>query len=128
MRVVIDTNVIVSGILSDTGKYSIFMDRVFGNQYEVVVSETIMKEYDRVLHYKRLNIEESTISFVLDWFRSNAIFIEIDEDEAVPYMDERDKSDKLFYLLAKNTQSLLVTGNIKHYPVEEWRTMIWELV
>ena len=26
------------------------------------------------------------------------------------------------------TRSLLVTGNIKHYPVEEWRAMIWELL
>ena len=24
--------------------------------------------------------------------------------------------------------ALLVTHNIKHYPVTEWRTMIWELL
>lgn len=57
MRVVIDTNIIVASLLSKTGKCSDFMDKVFGNQYEVIVSETIMQEYERVLGYPKLNIE-----------------------------------------------------------------------
>ena len=128
MRVVIDTNIIVAALLSGKGKSRTFMNRVFGGEYEVIVSETILSEYERVFHYPKLGLNKSTISFVLDWFRTNAIFIEINEDQPVPEMDERDKTDKPFYLLARSTKSLLVTGNIKHYPVEEWRTMIWELV
>ncbi len=128
MRVVIDTNIIVASLLSGKGKSRAFMNRVFGREYEVIVSETILAEYERVFNYPKLGLKESTISFVLDWFRANAIFIEINEDQSVPEMDVRDKTDKPFYLLARSTKSLLVTGNIKHYPVEEWRTMIWELV
>ncbi len=30
-------------------------------------------------------------------------------------------------IIARATKSGLVTGNIKHYPIEEMRTMIWEL-
>ena len=64
---------------------------------------------------------------MLNWFRKYAIVVEIDEKQAVAEMDDMDKTDKPFYLLARATKSLLVTGNIKHYPVEEWRTMLWEL-
>ena len=38
-----------------------------------------------------------------------------------------DEKDIPFYVTAKATKSRLVTGNIKHYPIEEMRTMIWEL-
>ena len=38
-----------------------------------------------------------------------------------------DEKDIPFYIVAKATKSRLVTGNIKHYPIEEMRTMIWEL-
>ena len=41
--------------------------------------------------------------------------------------DEEDIKDIPFYITAKATKSRLVTGNIKHYPIEEMRTMIWEL-
>ena len=44
MRIVIDTNIIISAFLSEKGKCRMFMDKVFGNQYEVIVSETIMQE------------------------------------------------------------------------------------
>lgn len=30
-------------------------------------------------------------------------------------------------IIAKATKLRLVTGNIKHYPIEEMRTMIWKL-
>lgn len=128
MRVVIDTNIIISAFLSRKGRCRLFMDKVFAGKYEVVVSETILKEYEQKLKHPKFSFEQETIDFVLDWFRSYAIWIEVDESEAVPEMDSRDATDKPFYLLARSTKALLVTGNIRHYPVEEWRTMIWELV
>lgn len=39
----------------------------------------------------------------------------------------KEYDDVLFYITAKATKSRLVTGNIKHYPIEQMRTMIWEL-
>ena len=65
MRVVIDTNIIVAALLSGNGKSRAFMNRVFGGEYEVIVSETILAEYERVFNYPKLGLKESTISFVL---------------------------------------------------------------
>lgn len=128
MQVVIDTNIIVAAYLSGAGKCRVFMDRVYAGDYDVVVSQSILSEYARVLNYPKFRFQDSTKEFVLKWFRDNAMLVEVNEDEIVPEMEKMDATDKPFYLLARATKSLLVTGNIKHYPVEEWRTMIWELV
>ena len=52
--------------------------------------------------------------------------VEVNENAYRP--DEvLDEKDIPFYATAKATKSRLVTGNVKHYPIEEMRTMIWEL-
>ena len=128
MQIVIDTNIIVSAYLSGSCKSRTFLDKVYAGDYDVIVSETILSEYERVLSYPKFGFEDSTKDFIIEWFRENAIIVEINENEIVSEMEERDITDKPFYLLARATKSLLVTGNVKHYPVEEWRTMLWELL
>ena len=127
MQVVIDANIIVSAMFNK-GTAAKFMDQVFAEVYDLVVTKYILDEYDRVLHYPKFPFEEEDIQFVLDWFMKHGIEVEVDDDEAIPFMEARDTSDKKFFWAAKRTGSLLVTGNIRHYPIEEWRTMLWELV
>ena len=62
----------------------------------------------------------------LEWFWKNSLIVEVNEVDYRP--DEViDEKDVPFYITAKATKSRLVTGNIKHYPIEQMRTMIWEL-
>lgn len=101
MQVVIDTNIIVSALLNSKDACYIFLDRVFAGVYDV-------------------------IDFIIEWFWKNSLIVEANEVDYRP--DEViDEKDILFYITAKATKSRLVTGNIKHYPIEEMRTMIWEL-
>ena len=101
MQVVIDTNIIVSALLNSKGACYIFLDRVFAGVYDV-------------------------IDFIIEWFWKNSLIVEVNEVDYRP--DEViDEKDIPFYITAKATKSRLVTGNIKHYPIEEMRTMIWEL-
>ena len=97
MQEVIDTNIIVSALLNSKGACYIFLERVFAGVYDVVASSDIIAEYDDVLRREQFGF------------------------------DEEDIKDIPFYITAKATKSRLVTGNIKHYPIEEMRTMIWEL-
>ena len=126
-RVVIDTNVIVSALLSQNGGAARFMGDVFDGKYEVVITQSILAEYDDVLHRSKFAMDEDIIQFVLGWFIENAMYVEVDEDD-YPKEEMPDPDDAVFYVTARCTGSLLVTKNIKHYPVTEWRTMIWELI
>lgn len=126
-RVVIDTNIIVSALISPNGSSAKFMSDVFDQKYEVVITEQILAEYTEVLHRSKFQIDEDIIHFVIKWFSSCSLFVEIDESD-YPKEEMPDAKDAPFYVAARCTGALLVTKNIKHYPVTEWRTMIWELL
>ena len=126
MQIVIDTNILVSALLNPNGSAYIFMDSVFGGSYDLIISPSILNEYKEVLSRKKIGFSEDEISFIIDWFKTNALLIEVEEQN---YSSEViDKKDAPFYAAAKCTHSKLITGNIKHYPVEELRTMLWELI
>lgn len=48
MRLVIDTNIIVSALLSPDGTAFRFLSDVLDNKYEVIINEEIFREYDDV--------------------------------------------------------------------------------
>ena len=84
-------------------------------------------EYRGVLSRKKFSIDPDIQDFILGWFLEHAVLVEVDESD-YPKGDMPDPKDAPFYVAARCTGALLVTKNIKHYPVTEWRTMIWELV
>ena len=124
-RVVIDTNVIVSAIYSPKGDAYDFMRDVLDGKYEVILTESIFNEYIRVLHKDKFGFDEETIDGILTRLQINALWVEVDEEDYPETMT--DKTDVPFYVAARSTGAKLITGNIKHYPVEEWRTMLWEM-
>ena len=127
MRIVIDTNILVAAFLNPNGYTAVFMDKVLGNHYEIVVTESILAEYEDVLSRPQFGFPKETVSFLMKWFRQNAYLVEVDEND-YPCNEMPDPKDAPFYVAARATKSRLVTGNIKHYPIEEMRTMLWELM
>lgn len=92
----------------------------------MVASSDIISEYDDVLRREQFGFDEEDVDFIIKWFWNNSLIVEVNEMDYRP--DEViDEKDIPFYITAKATKSRLVTGNIKHYPIEEMRTMIWEL-
>ena len=91
----------------------------------VIITMKILEEYNEVLRRKKFHFSEKVVKTVVDWFVRNATFIEVEETN---YTNEvLDEKDRIFYAAAKCTKSRLVTGNVKHYPVEEMITMLWEI-
>lgn len=126
-RIVVDTNVLISALLSPNGSAAQFINDVFDEKYEVIVTESIMREYMDVMNRDKFSIDADIIAFVFEWFTEHAVFVEVDEGD-YPKEEMPDADDAPFYVAARCTGALLVTKNIKHYPVTEWRTMIWELL
>lgn len=123
MRIVVDTNIIVSALLSEDGTAFQVLADVMDGKYEVFVSKEIYDEYDDVLHRDRFGFDEETIQFILEWFRKNAVWIEANKSD-IPMPDEK---DRVFYDVARCCKAKLLTGNNKHYPVDELVTSLWEL-
>lgn len=123
MRLVIDTNIIVSALLSEDGKAFRLLSDVLDGKYTVLISEEIFEEYEDVLYRDKFGFDIDIINFLLNWFKENAVWIQVLESD-IPMKDEK---DRVFYDLAKSCNARLVTGNIKHYPVDELVTALWEL-
>ena len=117
MNIVIDTNVIVSAILSvQSNPYKIL--NLIGNDETICVyyCVDILAEYRRVLAYERLNISAETQKGILNTIKKFGILIEPSASD-IPMTDE---TDRIFYDTAKAAGAVLITGNIKHYPAEHF--------
>lgn len=117
---VIDTNVLVSALLK--------WDSVPGNvlQFTItgvvtpVLNEDILREYREVLLRKKFHFPESVVDAILDNLAAQAVFINEEKlDVNLP-----DPKDVVFYEVVmeerKNIDAFLVTGNLKHFPVERF--------
>jgi len=115
-RVVIDTNVLVSAILSPKGAPAKVMDYVSSRELELYFSPEIIDEYQRVLAYKKLKIEPETQESIIASLINLGIML-VPQVSKMPMSDE---SDRVFYDTVKSSNAFLVTGNSKHYPAESF--------
>lgn len=112
---VIDTNVIVSALLShynDTATV-VIMRKIIRGEVIPLYNESILNEYIEVLNRKKFSFTESMISATLKVIKDYGIILDsIESDVSLP-----DPKDLVFYEVALSKEdSFLVTGNIKHFP------------
>ena len=112
---VIDTNVIVSALLSrhqDSATVKI-LDYLYGRTIVPVYNDEILDEYATVLRRTKFNFPESTICATLEAIKAGGVKSDrISCEEQLP-----DPKDIVFYEVALSVEdSYLVTGNTKHFP------------
>ncbi len=119
--VVIDTNVIVSALISkhtDASTVQIFNAMLTG-RITPVYNDEILAEYGEVLRRKKFHFPESTIQATINYIRKYGIFSNsLSTGENLP-----DPKDLVFYevcVAKRNEDSMLVTGNIKHFPIKPY--------
>ena len=112
---VIDTNVIVSALLShyDDAATVQTIKRVISGDIVPIYNDDIINEYLTVLHRSKFNFSESLITETIKVFIDFGISTErLESSIVLP-----DPKDLVFYEVALSVDdSFLVTGNIKHFP------------
>ena len=112
MRAVLDTDVVVSGVLTAGGTCARILDLVADGVLALAVNDHILAEYDRVLHRPELSIAPDDAAAVMELLRSVA-----DPAAAVPLpVRLPDPDDAPFLEVAAATESILVTGTTRHFP------------
>ena len=115
---VIDTNVIVSAMLKWNSVPGNVMELVFSGPIIPVYNAEILKEYREVLLRPKFHLTEEIVNDVLENIENRGINVEAEIlDIILP-----DPKDRVFYEVVleerKTEEAYLVTGNIKHFPVE----------
>ena len=112
---VIDTNVLVSGMISNNpSSPTVGVLKCVDNKTIVpLFCDEILHEYDIVLHRKKFNLPEDEINAVLEEIVALGLSSSrITSNEQFP-----DPKDVVFYEIALSKEnSYLLTGNIKHFP------------
>ena len=112
IRAVLDTNVLVSALLSPFGTPAIIYRMFLTGMLNLVVSADIIEEYEDVLHRSRLKIQTVDADAVLSAIYQCAETVQpIRSTDALP-----DEDDRVFYDTAKTAGAYLITGNKKHFP------------
>lgn len=115
--VVIDTNVLISALLSKHGDAATVqvLNAVFDGTIIPVFNDEILAEYDNVLHRPKFKFSDTNIQLLLDTIKTYGVFAkQLITNEILP-----DPKDLVFYevVMAKQDENAyLVTGNSKHFP------------
>lgn len=121
MRVVLDTNVLVSGLLSPYGPPATVVDLVGSGALRVCFDGRILEEYSDVLARPRLGLESADVETVLARLTSNGIRVAPRPvDTVLP-----DPDDQPFLEVALAAEAdYLVTGNQRHFPADLCRGIV----
>jgi len=115
MKVVLDTNIVVSAALTPEGNSAKIIDLLTSHQdIQLSYSTEILTEYEDVLSRPRLNIKTEMRIRVINLLKNIGILIE-PMPSNILFSDE---NDRIFYDTARAAEAILVTGNQKHYPIE----------
>jgi putative PIN family toxin of toxin-antitoxin system len=118
---VIDTNVVVSGIIASRGPNAAVMDSIAADKLRLFVSTPILAEYENVLLRPGLRLDRERVNFTKALIRAKAILIH----PTIRLSISPDEPDKRFLECAEAADAdYLVTGNKKHFPNQWKRTRI----
>ena len=110
MKVVIDTNVLISGVFFSGAPYQV-LQAWRDQKIQVVISPEIMAEYRRVGEIFTQERSGVDLSKILDYVFQNAIFY---KSPAVPEPVCTDPDDDKFFACALASGSKLIVSGDKH--------------
>lgn len=115
LRVVLDTNVIVSGVITDHGAPFRILQRWRGGEFVVITSKPILQEVERVLHYPKIkrkrHLTEENIRNVMELLRKYGIVTPADISiEAV----SEDPADNKFVVAAAEAEADYIVSGDRH--------------
>jgi putative PIN family toxin of toxin-antitoxin system len=113
MIIVLDTNVLVSGLLSPFGAPGQIVRMVASGEVVLCYDARILSEYREVLLRPKFPFSKDMVEALLDQIVANGVII---VGRPLPHALP-DRSDEPFLEVALAADDVtLVTGNMKHYP------------
>jgi uncharacterized protein len=110
---VLDTNVLVSALLSRSGPPAIILRRAFVGSFRCIFSDSVLAEYEGVLYRRHLNILDQEVHQTLRNLRKVSFLVKPSKRVNAAF----DASDNKFLECALEARAdYVVTGNLRHFP------------
>ena len=121
IKVVLDTNVVVSAHLKPEGFERFVLDLALSSKLQLYVSVEILEEYEGVLRRPKFGIDPELIGDSLDLIKSKAKKVKPKQR----ITESPDPGDNKFLECADAAGSdYLVTGNKRHFPASLGNTRV----
>ncbi len=114
MKVVVDTNVLISALINPYGKPAHILKLIIMGKLDMALDERILGEYKEVALRPKFNLPSKEVHLILDFLRTNAI-IPLPYEGAVIQVPDVDDTVFVEVALAGNAD-VIITGNKKHFP------------
>ena len=115
---VIDTNVVVSAALRWKSVPGSIIEMALSQIIVPVLNDEIVSEYREVLSRPKFKLTKDIVDDIISGISKNAIYV----DESTLEIELPDPKDRVFYEVTmeerQSEDAYLVTGNLKHFPVE----------
>lgn len=112
MLIVLDTNVLVSALLSAFGPPARVLDMVLSGDLRAAYDDRLMAEYREVLARPKFGFAAEDVAVVLAYLEAEG-----ERVTAHPLSCELPDFDDLPFLeVAAEASAVLITGNVMHYP------------
>lgn len=113
MKIVLDTNVLVAGLLSPFGPCGDIVRMVSAGNLTLCVDARVLSEYHEALGRRKFNFEQDRLDAILDYIEHHSLVV-----ASVPLsMSLPDPYDEPFLEIAiSGGANYLVTGNGAHFP------------
>ena len=120
MRVVLDTKVLVSGLITGSGTCARALDLAIEGYLVPCTDARLLAEYEAVLGRPELAIDPRDAETLGEFLRSFSVGV------VAPPLDVRlpDPADLPFLEVASAAGAVLVTGNSRHFPARSCRTVV----
>ena len=117
MRVVLDTNVLISGIINPYGKPARILNLLLAGKITALYDNRMIREYQEVLSRRRFGFPPEWIRPLMDYIKMEGEFV-----LAEPLEDKmKDASDRKFLEVAVSGKAdYLITGNKRDFPRQRW--------
>jgi putative PIN family toxin of toxin-antitoxin system len=112
-RLVLDTNVVVSGVLTPRGPCAALLASVLNDQATLFLDARAFDEYTEVLARPKFGLPQGSVTALLQGLHDLSTWV---LPAPLPPDLLPDPDDLPFLELALAADALLVTGNLRHFP------------
>lgn len=117
IRVVLDTNIVVSASLKEKGREAAVLSLALTGNLSLNVSEAILTEYEEVLHRKKFRLNPGRVDRLLDLIRRKSTLV---TPSHVLSISPHEPDKRLLECADQAQADYLVTGNKRHFP-KRWK-------
>ena len=116
MKVVLDCNVVASGLISPGGPPALVLKALIEGDFEAVISQNILDEYRRILRSPKLRrhipLTPNEVEAFLASFALTAFWVD-DQEVSAPFVTA-DPSDDIYLLAAMEGEANFIVSGDRH--------------